>query len=108
MGPCDLDAMLAALPRATPELARLLDTRDDAGVFDLGDGRCLLQTIDFFPPIVDSGYWFGQIAAAGAAITGAGARAQGQAGKQCRDRKARKISHPMLSFNFRSRRHGSK
>jgi len=66
MGPCDLDAMLAALPRATPELARLLDTRDDAAVFDLGDGRCLLQTIDFFPPIVDSGYWFGQIAAANA------------------------------------------
>jgi selenide,water dikinase len=66
MGPCDLDAMLAALPRATPELARLLDTRDDAGVFDLGDGRCLLQTNDFFPPIVDSGYWFGQIAAANA------------------------------------------
>ena len=60
MGPCDLDAMLAALPRATPEFARLLDTRDDAAVFDLGDGRCLVQTVDFFPPIVDSGYWFGQ------------------------------------------------
>ena len=64
MGPCDLDAMLAALPRATPEFARLLDTRDDAAVIDLGDGRCLLQTVDFFTPIVDSGYWFGQIAAA--------------------------------------------
>ncbi len=58
--------MLAALPRATPELARLLDTRDDAGVIDLGDGRCLVQTVDFFTPIVDSGYWFGQIAAANA------------------------------------------
>jgi len=64
MGPCDLDAMLATLPRATPEFARLLDTRDDAAVIDLGDGRCLLQTVDFFTPIVDSGYWFGQIAAA--------------------------------------------
>ena len=35
-------------------------------MFDLGDGRCLLQTVDFFTPIVDSGYWFGQIAAANA------------------------------------------
>ncbi|MGD0996985.1 MAG: selenide, water dikinase SelD [Thermoleophilia bacterium] len=66
MGPCDLDVMLASLPRATPEFARLLDTRDDAAVIDLGDGRCLVQTVDFFPPIVDSGYWFGQIAAANA------------------------------------------
>ena len=66
MGPCDLDAMLASLPRATPEFARLLDTRDDAAVIDLGDGRCLVQTVDFFTPIVDSGYWFGQIAAANA------------------------------------------
>ena len=66
MGPCDLDAMLARLPRATPEVARLLDTRDDAAVIDLGDGRCLVQTVDFFTPIVDSGYWFGQIAAANA------------------------------------------
>ncbi len=66
MGPCDLDAMLAGLPRATPEVARLLDTRDDAAVIDLGDGRCLVQTVDFFTPIVDSGYRFGQIAAANA------------------------------------------
>ena len=66
MGPCDLDVMLASLPRATPEFARLLDTRDDAAVIDLGDGRCLVQTVDFFTPVVDSGYWFGQIAAANA------------------------------------------
>ena len=66
MGPCDLDAMLAALPRATPEFARLLDTRDDAAVIELGDGRCLVQTVDFFTPIVDSGDWFGRIAAANA------------------------------------------
>jgi selenide,water dikinase len=58
--------MLAGLPRATPEVARLLDTRDDAAVIDLGDGRCLVQTVDFFTPIVDSGYRFGQIAAANA------------------------------------------
>ena len=35
-------------------------------MIDLGDGRCLVQTVDFFTPIVDSGYWFGQIAAANA------------------------------------------
>jgi selenide,water dikinase len=58
--------MLAKMPRATPEFARLVDTRDDAAVVDLGDGRCLVQTVDFFTPIVDSGFWFGQIAAANA------------------------------------------
>ena len=66
MGPCDLHAMLASLPRATPEFARLLDTRDDAAVIAGRDGRCLVQTVDFFTPIVDIRYWFGQIAAANA------------------------------------------
>lgn len=39
---------------------------DDAGVMDLGDGRVLVQTVDFFPPIVDTPREFGQIAAANA------------------------------------------
>lgn len=39
---------------------------DDAGIIDLGDGRHLVQTVDFFPAIVDDPYDFGQIAAANA------------------------------------------
>lgn len=37
---------------------------DDAGIYDLEDGRCLVQTVDVFTPIVDDPYRFGQIAAA--------------------------------------------
>ncbi|WP_169853042.1 selenide, water dikinase SelD [Anaerohalosphaera lusitana] len=37
---------------------------DDAGVYDLGDGRALVQTVDVFTPSVDDPYLFGQIAAA--------------------------------------------
>lgn len=37
---------------------------DDAGVIDLGNGIALVQTVDFFPPIVDDPFEFGQIAAA--------------------------------------------
>jgi selenide, water dikinase len=64
MGPCDLDAVLESLPRTGEAFARLLDTRDDAAVVELGDGRCLLQTVDFFTPIVDTPYLYGRIAAA--------------------------------------------
>jgi selenide,water dikinase len=66
MGPCDLQAVLDALPRGTGAFARLLETRDDAAVTPLTDDLCLVQTVDFFTPIVDDPYWFGQIAAANA------------------------------------------
>jgi len=39
-------------------------TFDDAGVFALGSGEALVQTVDFFPPIVDDPYDFGRVAAA--------------------------------------------
>ncbi len=54
------------MPDATGEFARLLETRDDAAVVPLSDDLCLVQTVDFFTPIVDSPYWFGQLAAANA------------------------------------------
>ena len=54
------------MPAATGEFARLLETRDDAAVVPIGDDLCLVQTVDFFTPIVDSAYWFGQLAAANA------------------------------------------
>jgi selenide,water dikinase len=41
-------------------------TSDDAGVYRLDDGRALVQTVDFFTPIVDDPYSYGQIAAANA------------------------------------------
>ena len=37
---------------------------DDAAVVKLSDGKLLVQTVDFFTPVVDSPYDFGQIAAA--------------------------------------------
>jgi selenide,water dikinase len=43
-----------------------VDTADDAGVYSLGDGRALVQTMDIFTPVVDSAYDWGRIAAANA------------------------------------------
>jgi selenide,water dikinase len=41
-------------------------SRDDAAVYDLGNGQCLISTTDFFMPIVDDAYDFGRIASANA------------------------------------------
>ena len=54
------------MPAASGEFARLLETHDDAAVVPVTDDLCLVQTVDFFTPIVDSPYWFGQLAAANA------------------------------------------
>lgn len=43
-----------------------LETSDDAGVYRLTDDIALIQTVDFFTPVVDDPYAFGQIAAANA------------------------------------------
>lgn len=43
-----------------------LDCADDAGVYKIFDDLALIQTVDFFTPIVDDPYAFGQIAAANA------------------------------------------
>ena len=43
-----------------------VDLSDDAGVYDLGDGRALVQTVDFFTPVVDDPGDWGRIAAANA------------------------------------------
>jgi selenide,water dikinase len=67
MGPGDLSRALASLPRQTD--ARLLvgsESFDDAGVFVLSDDLALVQTVDFFAPIVDDPYDFGRVAAANA------------------------------------------
>jgi len=67
MGPGDLSEVLA--PLASKDDERLLvgrETFDDAGVFRIADDLALVQTVDFFAPIVDDPYDFGQIAAANA------------------------------------------
>ncbi len=49
-----------------PNLIVGLDTADDAGVYKVTDDIAIIQTVDFFTPIVDDPYWFGQIAVANA------------------------------------------
>jgi len=59
--------VLAKLPKQTdPNVLIGFDTADDAGVYRLTDDLALVQTVDFFTPIVDDPYTFGQIAAANA------------------------------------------
>ena len=67
MGPGDLTEVLSPLTRhADPRLLVGHETFDDAGVFRISDDLALIQTVDFFAPIVDDPFAFGQIAAANA------------------------------------------
>jgi selenide,water dikinase len=57
--------VLRRLPRQTdPNVLVGFDTNDDAGVYRLTEEIALVQTVDFFTPIVDDPYLYGQIAAA--------------------------------------------
>jgi selenide, water dikinase len=66
LGPADLRGALSGLPRPPRDRRVLVDhsTLDDAGVFAFGRGEALVQTVDFFTPILDDPYDFGQVAAA--------------------------------------------
>jgi selenide,water dikinase len=67
MGPGDLQAVLAPLPRHTdPRILVGRETFDDAGVYKLSDELALVQTLDFFAPILDDPYDFGRVAATNA------------------------------------------
>lgn len=68
LGPGDLRAALAQLkqPRRDHRVLVDSDTLDDAGIFAHGRGEVLVQTVDFFTPIVDDPYDYGQVAAANA------------------------------------------
>lgn len=67
MGPGDLSRVLAGVAaRHDPRLLVGRETFDDAGIFVLSDDLALVQTVDFFAPIVDDPYVFGQVAAANA------------------------------------------
>lgn len=60
--------MLRLLPEREhdPNLLVGIDTSDDAGIYRVSDELALIQTVDYFTPIVDDPYMFGQIAAANA------------------------------------------
>ncbi len=71
LSPKILDRALRDVPRVTNERVLVgYDTADDAGVYDLtqagGKPLAMVQTVDFFTPIVDDPYTFGGIAAANA------------------------------------------
>jgi selenide,water dikinase len=68
ISPAILDAMLHSdLPKAQfPSLLVGNESKDDAAVFDIGDGTCIVSTTDFFMPIVDDPFTFGSIASVNA------------------------------------------
>ncbi len=67
VGAGTLAKILADLPTLQDEnLLVGFDKSDDAAVYRLSDSQALVQTLDFFPPIVDDPYTFGQIAATNA------------------------------------------
>jgi selenide, water dikinase len=68
IGPGDLRTALASLRQPPRDRRVLVDasTLDDAGLFAHGRGEVLVQTVDFFTPIVDDPYDYGQVAAANA------------------------------------------
>src|SRR6202451_3622835 len=67
LSPAILDKVLSRLPRQNdPNVLVGFDHADDAGVYLIGRGTALVQTVDFFTPMVDDPYTFGQIAATNA------------------------------------------
>jgi selenide, water dikinase len=67
LAPGSLRAVLDRLPAQTdPNLLVGFDQSDDAGVYRIAEHNALVQTVDFFTPMVDDAFTFGQIAAANA------------------------------------------
>lgn len=68
LGPGVLERVLEKLPKGArdPELLVGFDSRDDGAVYRLTPDVAVIQTLDFFPPMVEDPYIFGQIAAANA------------------------------------------
>lgn len=67
LGPGTLEKALCGLSQpAYPDLIADFGGCEDAGLFRMGQDLALVQTVDFFPPIVDDAFLFGRIAAANA------------------------------------------
>jgi selenide,water dikinase len=65
MGPAALAQVLRPLTHQShPDLIVGLQTSDDAAVFRLSDDQAIIQTVDFFPPVVDDAFIYGAISAA--------------------------------------------
>lgn len=65
IGPGTLSKILSKLPKMEDKnLIVGIETSDDAAVYKLNDELAVIQTLDFFTPVVDDPYHFGQIAAA--------------------------------------------
>jgi selenide,water dikinase len=67
LSPAVLDKVLGKLPRQhDPNVLVGFDHADDAGIYRINASTALVQTVDFFTPIVDDAFTFGQIAATNA------------------------------------------
>jgi selenide,water dikinase len=68
IAPAVLDKILhTSLPKANfPKLLVGNESKDDAAVYELNDGSCIISTTDFFMPIVDDAFTFGSIASVNA------------------------------------------
>jgi selenide,water dikinase len=67
LAPGSLAAVLSRLPKQNdPNLLVGFDTSDDAGIYRIAPDAALVQTVDFFTPLVDDPFIFGQIAATNA------------------------------------------
>ena len=68
LGPGILERVLGRLPKVKPDPNLLVgfDSKDDAAVYQVDEHRAIVQTLDFFPSMVEDPYLFGQIAAANA------------------------------------------
>lgn len=67
IGPGTLAGILESLPKFEDEnLLVGIETSDDGAIYRVSDEVALIQTLDFFPPMVDDPYLFGQVAAANA------------------------------------------
>ena len=67
LSPGTLDSILRDLPPQTdPNVLVGFSTNDDAGVYKLEENLAIVQTVDFFTPIADDPFTFGQIAATNA------------------------------------------
>lgn len=63
--PQALESVLQSLPQtADPMVLVGTETADDAAVYQISEETAIVQTVDFFTPIVDDPYWFGAISAA--------------------------------------------
>ncbi len=68
ISPAVLEEILSAAGKTAPYAQLLVgnDSKDDAAVYDLGNGQAVISTTDFFMPIVDDPFDFGQIASVNA------------------------------------------